>query len=190
MEGASIGNNEIREEMILIRRFFSALVLTALLSGAAQAAPLPELVRLQVVAESDDAEAQALKLELRDTCLRAAEVCLADAPDADAAYARLTAHLDDFQAACEARARELGCEAEVRAEVGVFDFPDRLYGELFVPAGAYRALRVTVGAGEGHNWWCVLYPSLCVLNESDAAGTPDPYGILDWLRARLGGDAA
>ena len=180
--------------MTLIRRFFSALILTALLiplfvCGGAHAAALPELVRLQVVAESDDADAQALKLELRDTCLRAAEVCLADAPDADAAYARLCAHLDDFQAVCEARARELGCAAEIRAEVGTFDFPDRIYGSMFVPAGEYRALRVTVGAGEGHNWWCVLYPSLCVLNEADAASEPDMPGILGWLKARFGGGA-
>ena len=179
----------------MIRRFFSALLLTALLCGGAQAVALPELVRLQVVAESDEASAQALKLELRDTCLRAAEVCLAGAPDADAAYARLCSHLDDFQAACEARARELGCGAEVRAEAGVFDFPDRVYGKVFVPAGEYRALRVTIGAGAGHNWWCVLYPSLCVLNETDVPGESDAAGILGWLRSRLkfqrdlGGDA-
>ena len=181
--------------MTLIRRFFSALLMAALVmialpGGGARAAALPELVRLQVVAESDDAAAQALKLELRDTCLRAAEICLADAPDADAAYARLAAHLDDFQAACETRARELGCDAEVRAEVGTFDFPDRVYGRLFVPAGEYRALRVTIGAGAGHNWWCVLYPSLCLLNEADATGAPDAIGILGWLKARFGGDAA
>ena len=176
--------------MTLIRRFFSALLLAALLCGGARAAELPGLVRLQVVAESDDAAAQALKLELRDVCLRAAEVCLSDAPDADAAYARLIDHRDDFEAACISRARELGCEAEVRAEVGTFDFPDRVYGKLFVPAGEYRALRVTIGAGEGHNWWCVLYPSLCVLNETDAAGEPDAQGILGWLKARWGGDVA
>ena len=174
----------------MIRRFFSALIFTALLCGGARAATLPGLVRLQVVAESDDADAQALKLELRDTCLRAAEICLADAPDADVAYERLNAHLDDFQAACEARARELGCGAEVRAEVGVFDFPDRVYGTLFVPAGEYRALRVTIGAGEGHNWWCVLYPSLCVLDETQDAGGRNAAGILEWLRKQIGGDAA
>ena len=174
----------------MIRRLFSALLLTALLCGGARAAALPDLVRLQVVAESDDAGAQALKLELRDTCLRAAEICLADAPDAGTAYARLCDHLDAFQAACEARARELGCDAEVRAEVGVFEFPDRVYGKVFVPAGEYRALRVTIGAGEGHNWWCVLYPSLCVLNEADAAGDPEAFDILNWLKAKLGGDAS
>ena len=176
--------------MSLIRRFFSIFILTMLLCGGARAAELPELVRLQVVAESDAPEAQALKLELRDTCLRAAEVCLAGAPDADAAYARLVDHLDDFQAAVSRRARELGCDAEVRAEVGIFEFPDRVYGKLFVPAGEYRALRVTIGAGAGHNWWCVLYPSLCTLNEADAAGTPDISGILDWLRSKFGGEAA
>ena len=165
-------------------------MISALLCGGARAAALPGLVRLQVVAESDDREAQALKLELRDVCLRAAEVCLAGAADADAAYARLAMHLDDFQAACEARARELGCDADVRAEVGVFDFPDRLYGKLFVPAGEYRALRVTVGAGAGHNWWCVLYPSLCTLNEADAAGESDAAAILSWLQSKFGGDAA
>ena len=173
----------------MIRRLFSVVILAMLIYGGAQADALPGLVRLQVVAESDDAEAQALKLELRDACLRAAEVCLADSPDADTAYARLEAHLDDFQIACETRARELGCEAGVRAEVGTFDFPDRVYGKLFVPAGEYRALRVTIGAGEGHNWWCVLYPSLCALNETDAAGERDAAGILDWLRPRWGGDA-
>ena len=174
----------------MIRRFFSVLLLTALLCSGARAAELPGLVRLQVVAESDDAAAQTLKLELRDVCLRAAEVCLSDAADADEAYARLAAHRDDFEAACEARARELGCAAEVRAEVGTFDFPDRVYGKLFVPAGAYRALRVTIGAGEGHNWWCVLYPSLCVLNETDAVEEPDARGILSWLRSKLGGGIA
>ena len=178
----------------MIRRLFFALMISALmvtiLWGGARAAALPGLVRLQVVAESDDADAQALKLELRNVCLRAAEVCLAGASDADAAYARIAMHVDDFQAACEARARELGCGAEVRAEVGVFDFPDRLYGKLFVPAGEYRALRVTVGAGEGHNWWCVLYPSLCVLNEAEDAGDRNPVNILEWLRAKWGGDAA
>ena len=176
--------------MFLIRRLFCALLAAALICAGATAEALPEMVRLHVVAADDSPEAQALKLELRDSCLRCAEVCLGGAPDADAAYMRLEKHLGDFQAACEARARELGYGGAVRAEVGVFAFPDRVYGALRVPAGDYRALRVTIGAGEGHNWWCVLYPSLCVLNEADAAsdGT-NAADILEWLRARLGGAA-
>ena len=173
----------------MIRRFFTVLLAATLLMGGARAATLPNMVRLQVVAASDSAEDQTLKLELRDACLRAAEVCLAGAADADDAYAHLCAHLDDFQRAVEARARALGYAGTLRCEAGAFAFPDRVYGKLRVPAGTYRALRVTIGAGAGHNWWCVLYPSLCLLDESALGG--DPRDILDWLRARLfGGDAA
>ena len=179
--------------MCLIRRFLCALAALAMLCGCAHAqegAEMGEMVRLHVVAADDGAQAQALKLELRDVCLRCARVCIGDAPDADAAYMRLEAHLEDFQAACAARARELGYEGSVRAELGRFDFPDRIYGRVRVPAGEYRALRVTIGAGEGRNWWCVLYPSLCLLNEADAAsGETDASGALAWLRAWLGGAA-
>ncbi len=171
----------------MIRRFLCALLAAALLFGCAAAQALPDLVRLHVVAADDSPEAQNLKLELRDTCLRCAEVCLGDAADADEAYRRLEEHLDDFEAACAARARELGYDGEVRAETGTFDFPDRTYGALTVPAGEYRALRVTIGAGAGHNWWCVLYPSLCVIDEADAVA-PERAGysrVLNWLRAKI-----
>ena len=68
----------------------------------------------------------------------------------------------------------------------MFEFPDRRYGGVFVPAGDYRALRVVIGAGEGHNWWCVLYPSLC-LPEGAEGEMRFHSAILDWLRGLLGG---
>lgn len=177
--------------MCLIRRFFCALTALALLCGGAIAEGREDgLIRLHVVAAGDGARAQALKMELRDVCLRCAQVCIGDAPDADAAYMRLEKHLSDFEEACTARARELEYSGSVRAELGRFEFPDRLYGRTLVPAGEYRALRITIGAGGGHNWWCVLYPSLCLINEADAAtGEADAAGVLSWLRARLGGAA-
>ena len=171
------------------KRLLCALLALMLLCSCASAQALPEMVRLHVVAEDDSPQAQALKLELRDVCLRCAEVCLSDAEDADEAYRRLENHLADFEAACVERARELGYAGEIRAEAGTFDFPDRIYGSVKVPAGEYRALRVTIGAGEGHNWWCVLYPSLCVLDEADAASADAPRcsRVLNWLRDRLAG---
>ena len=171
------------------KRILCALLALMLLGSCASAQALPEMVRLHVVAEDDSPQAQALKLELRDVCLRCAEACLWDAEDADEAYRRLENHLSDFEAACTARARELGYAGEIRAETGTFDFPDRIYGSVKVPAGEYRALRVTIGAGEGHNWWCVLYPSLCVLDEADAASADAPgcSKVWNWLRERLSG---
>ena len=73
----------------------------------------------------------------------------------------------------------------MRAELGVFDFPDRDYDGVTVPAGRYRALRIVIGSGQGHNWWCVLYPTLCV--------TPDGAGrslLVEWFERWFGGDQA
>ena len=170
------------------KRILCALLALMLLGSCASAQALPEMVRLHVVAEDDSPQAQALKLVLRDECLRCARVCLSDAADADEAWRRLEIHLPDFEAACTARARELGFDGEIRAEAGVFEFPDRIYGSVKLPAGEYRALRVTIGAGEGHNWWCVLYPSLCALDEADAASSDAPcYSrVWNWLRSGFG----
>jgi len=175
----------------LIRRLILFVLAAALLAGGALAEDMAPLVRLQVVAEDDSAESQALKRELRDVCLRCAEVCLAGAEDADTAYMRLRAHEADFEAALSARARELGYEGGIAVETGVFAFPDRLYGDVLVPAGDYRALRIEIGAGEGRNWWCVLYPTLCAVNEEDAASGEPVYceKVLSWLKARFGGAA-
>ena len=168
----------------MIRRFFCALTAVCLLSSGAFAQEKGDLVRLHVVAESNAPAAQALKLEIRNACLDCARICLADAPDAESAYRRLEQYLPAFQAACQDRARELGYEGTIAAETGVFAFPDRVYGGVQVPAGNYRALRITIGAGEGRNWWCVLYPTLCYLDESAAE---DPDSILAWLKRRFGG---
>lgn len=169
----------------MIRRFFCALLAAVLLSSGAFADALPGLVRLQVVARSDSRADQALKLQIRDVCLDCARICVSGAPDAETAYMRLRQHIPDFQSACEAKAQSLGYKGNVRAEAGVFAFPDRIYGRARVPAGEYPALRVTIGEGEGRNWWCVLYPDLCSLDES-ARSIGD---VIAWLRRRLGGDA-
>lgn len=165
----------------MIRRLFCALMALLIFCPGAQAETMPGLVRLHVIANDNSAAAQQLKLELRNTCLRCARACIGDAKDSDAAYMLLQARLDDFQSACEDRARELGYDGPVRAETGVFSFPDRVYGDLHVPAGDYRALKIIIGEGRGRNWWCILYPSLCTLDENGAGGGK----IIEWLRARL-----
>lgn len=168
----------------MIRRLFCALLACMCLLSGALAEDMSGLVRLHVVAENDSPAAQALKMEIRDVCLKCAEVCIGDAPDSDTAYMRLNEHLDDFESACLRRARELGYTGGIAAETGIYPFPDRIYGALKVPAGDYRALRITIGKGEGHNWWCILYPTLCMLDETQ---TEDGRGIFAWLKSRFGG---
>lgn len=172
----------------MIRRFLCMLTACLCLTAGAQAENAPfaepsELIRLHVLASDDSPEAQNLKLEIRNVCLRCAEFCLADAPDSETAYMRLNEHLAEFEAACAARARELSYMGAVHAETGSFEFPCRVYGQTQVPAGEYRALRITIGEGEGHNWWCVLYPSLCVLDENALSAN----GVIAWLKERIGG---
>jgi stage II sporulation protein R len=145
--------------------------------------PVSQYIRLHVVAADDGAAAQALKLEVRDAVLAAARPLVADCGDADEAWRRIGENADALEAVAARQARALGYDGPVAAVTGVFDFPDRRYGALFVPAGAYRALRVVIGAGEGRNWWCVLYPSLCV----PEAG-PLRSALLDWLRELSGGE--
>lgn len=157
----------------------------------AEDTPVADYIRLHVLAEDDSDAAQALKLEVRDACLEAARALLADCSGAEEAWSLVEENVDALAAAARARARALGYEGPVTAETGVYDFPDRRYGGMLVPAGEYRALRVVIGAGAGHNWWCVLYPSLCLPGLPED-GTPVAFrsALLDWLRGLLGGVAA
>lgn len=161
----------------MFRRLFCVLLVLLCLPAAACAHPCEQWVRLHVVAEGDGAYQQALKMKIRDACLECAALTLANAQDADEAYMRLEESVGLFEQAATRRARESGYLGSVRAEVGVFTFPERVYGGVIVPAGEYRALRVVIGEGAGHNWWCVLYPTLCFADESSVGEIPPRKGL-------------
>ena len=158
-------------------------------AGAADV-PVEEYIRLHVIAEDDGEAAQALKLEVRDACLMATRALLEGCEDPDEAWRVINDNLELVALAARLRARVCGYAGEVRAQTGVYEFPDRRYGAIDVPAGTYRALRVVIGGGAGRNWWCVLYPSLC-LDGDCAVGAPVEFHstILNWLRGLLGGAA-
>lgn len=174
--------------MVLNRRFFCALILILALAAPSAGASTADYVRLHVVANDDGAAAQALKLEVRDACLNCARERLDGCGSADAAWRIVNDRRGELQAAARTAALANGYRGAVCAQTGVFDFPDRVYGDAFVPAGRYRALRVVIGAGQGRNWWCVLYPSLC-MPEAYEEGRPVRFysSILRWLRGLFGG---
>ena len=121
-----------------------------------------DTIRLHVLANSDTVEDQLLKLEVRDA-IRAAlpeQVTRAETPDQAARALRQS--LPALQAAANGallRAHS-GQTAALRLEN--FDFDARDYGSFALPGGTYTALRVELGEAQGHNWFCVLYPALCV----------------------------
>lgn len=168
-------------------------MLVALLAARAETARAyrGDMIRLHVLASGDDEAAQALKLKVRDACLDEARALLADCGSADAAWAAVNGHLSELAAAAGAEALRQGYDGAVTAETGVYDFPARRYGDSFVPAGRYRALRVVIGPGEGRNWWCVLYPSLCMPEEYRDGQPVRFYSALwEWLTSLFGGDGA
>ena len=136
-----------------------------------------KLLRLHVVANSDSDADQALKLEVRDAVLDCAAGYLENVSDVRAAEQVLGAHLAELAGAGQAVVREKGYDYAVRASLGTSHFPTKTYDGFALPAGDYRALRVTIGAGEGRNWWCVVFPTLCVSAASEWQDTAVSGGL-------------
>ena len=118
-----------------------------------------KLIRLHVVANSDSAHDQQIKLRVRDAILEKTQPLLRGADDPRGA---LEAHLDEIAQAAQTCLSELGEDAPVRVRLGKELFPTREYETFALPAGIYESLRVTIGEGEGHNWWCIVFPPVCL----------------------------
>jgi len=126
--------------------------------------PVPALIRLHVVANSDAEEDQALKRAVRDAILRKISPLLALSKSLEESRRMLI----DLQPEMERIAREVvaawGHDDQVRSEYGHFQFPTKSYGSLVLPAGTYEAVRILIGEAQGSNWWCVLFPPLCIID--------------------------
>ncbi|MCM1529925.1 MAG: stage II sporulation protein R [Alistipes sp.] len=123
------------------------------------------VLRLHILAESDSEEDQRLKLMVRDGLLEAD--IFSDCESLEEAEITAAEKLPEIVETAEKILRENGCYSSVTAELADVEFDSRVYGEITMPAGEYRALRVKIGSAQGHNWWCVMYPPLCI----PAAGT-------------------
>lgn len=121
-----------------------------------------ELVRLHVVAASDSAEDQGLKLRVKDAIVESLQADMEKLTDAEAAKAYLQENLPKIEALANRTLREAGCADLAAVSLAVEEFSTRLYDTFALPAGLYDTLRITIGEGGGHNWWCVVFPSLCL----------------------------
>ena len=166
----SARGNTFDEVKIMRKRMLLSLILLAVLTvGIQNIAPAVQTVasndgilRLHVIANSDSDEDQSAKLAVRDAILplfgRASSY--ADARD------YLLHHGKELQETAEAVLASRGLDYGVQLSLGTESFPDRVYDTVAFPAGDYDALCVRLGQAEGHNWWCVLFPPLCIVSEN------------------------
>ena len=124
------------------------------------------IFRLHIIANSNSTEDQAVKLEVRDAVLEYEAENL-DAVSAAKTREELMTHGAELLEIIEGVLRSNGFDYGAQMLVGTFPFPDREYNGVLYPAGDYDAFRVILGDGAGENWWCVMFPPLCILKSDN-----------------------
>lgn len=131
-----------------------------------QRAIAEQIIRLHVIANSDTDEDQELKMKVKETIVTYLRGEMQDAISVDEARQAIREHLPEIEEIAAEKMRAEGYEYTAEATLGESYFPVKEYGDLTFPAGNYEALRVRLGESAGHNWWCVMYPSLCFVDST------------------------
>ena len=148
-----------------------------------------KVVRLHVLANSDSAEDQAVKLAVRDAVLEVTVPLLQDCRTKEEAIFLLEENRPLLMQKAQTVLQKEGFDDAVSIEMGLENYPTRTYDSLCFPAGEYISMRISLGKGEGQNWWCCLFPPLCLgaatVNEKTAEDacisvgfTPTQYKII------------
>lgn len=146
------------------------------------------LLRLHVVGASDSQEDQAVKLEVRDAVLASLEEGLLDLTDLDQAVAYVNTMLPKVEQAANQALAAAGFSDTVTVSLTDEAFPTRDYDSFSLPAGVYKALRVVIGDGDGQNWWCVVFPQLCLSETEAFVETANMAGLSEELTDTLSGE--
>ena len=147
-----------------------------------------QLLRLHVVGASDSREDQDVKLLVRDAILQSLEEGLRDVTDPQQAWDYVARMLPKVEAAANRCLAAAGVSDTVAVSLTEEAFPTREYATFSLPAGVYRALRVVIGEGEGQNWWCVVFPQLCMGTEAEFVETANMAGFSEELTGTLEGE--
>ncbi len=125
-----------------------------------------EVLRFHVIANSDSDEDQSLKLKVKEAVLLALRPKLADAKTAKEAEAIISSNMKEIEAVADAVIKEEGYSYKSKGVLGKTTFPIKQYGDMVFPAGEYEAFRILLGKAQGKNWWCVMFPTLCYVDET------------------------
>ena len=175
--------------LIVFFTICSVLLFLGTLPVHGEAEVYDSVVRLHVLANSDSEEDQTLKLKVRDALLEKTAPLLSSCSSREEACAALEAHMDELKQIAEEVIRAEGYDYPVTILLGEEEYPEKNYDSICFPSGKYTSLRVCIGNAEGQNWWCCLFPPLCLGNStvssSDAEDafisvglTPNQYKII------------
>ena len=171
-------SNKLRLWEAALLLAFGLTLTVGVWASASESALADRVLRLHVIANSDSDSDQARKLLVRDAVLAEAAQILDGVSDRREAEAALAPHLDELaQAGADALART-GTPGSVTVTLADQWFPTKEYDGFSLPAGQYRALKVTIGEGKGQNWWCVVFPPLCLGSVSERSVESAAEGVL------------
>lgn len=134
-----------------------------------------DVLRMHVIANSDCSADQQLKLMVRDAVLERGAQLFDGTVTADEARRKIEPHKAELEAAAREVIERAGYDYPVSVNVVNEYFATRCYGSLTMPAGRYTAVKVVIGEGAGHNWWCVMFPPLCLPAAQDRGGNLDAF---------------
>lgn len=126
-----------------------------------------DLIRLHVVANSDSDEDQAIKLQVRDAVTALLEPAMENMQSKEQAHQYIFENLETIEEAVNKKLQELGVLDSAIVTLQQENFDVRHYDTFSLPAGVYDSLRVSIGEANGRNWWCVVFPSLCISAASE-----------------------
>ncbi len=120
------------------------------------------VLRLHIIANSDSDADQALKLKIRDEILKQTDGVFLESHNLDEAKSSVVENLSRFEEIAHNVIEQNGFDYTANASFGISEFDTRYYEDFTLPAGEYESLIITLGEGKGRNWWCVVYPTVCV----------------------------
>jgi stage II sporulation protein R len=126
------------------------------------------LIRFHVIANSDNEEDQQLKLKVKNKVIEYLYPFLNDSKSLDESRQIIKNKMQDVKKLAGQVIKDNNYEYRIQAELSRENFPDKSYGNITLPQGNYEAFRIIIGDGQGRNWWCVMFPPLCFVDESKA----------------------
>lgn len=144
----------------------------------------PDMLRLHIIASSDSYEDQQAKLAVRDIVLEFMNE-MSECETEREAETFILQNGSELLYTVEEKLASLGLDYGAQLIIGEFDFPNRVYGNRLYPKGKYRALRIILGSGEGHNWWCVMFPSICISGNETGKIDISELKLKSWIIEKL-----